>query len=248
MAPPRRFAFVACEILVREACACAARSPNVVDPVFLPKALHDMGKAGMSSRLQEAIDRVDAGRYDAILLGYGLCSNGVEGLRSRATLVLPRAHDCITLLLGSRERYAEVFGKNPGTYFKSPGWLERGEGAVSAGSGTIPERLGLGKSFEELKAKYGEDNARYLAETMSGWEKAYTKLAYIDTGVGDAAACRELSRREAERRGWAYEELQGSLSLLQRMVDGDWDPADFLVIPPGRTARPTYGSDIVGLA
>jgi hypothetical protein len=248
MATPRRFALVACEILFREACACAARSPNVVDPVFLPKALHDVGKPGMSARLQEAIDRIDAARYDAILLGYGLCSNGVEGLRSRATLVLPRAHDCITLLLGSKERYADVFGKNPGTYFKSPGWLERGEDAAAAGAGTIPARLGMGRSFEELKARFGEENAKYLMETMTGWEKAYSKLAYIDTGVGDAPAYKELTRREAERRGWTYEELPGSLALLQRLVDEEWDAPDFLVVPPGRTLKPTYGDDVVGLA
>jgi len=41
--------------------------------------------------------------------------------------VVPRAHDCITLLLGSKERYAKLFGERPGTYWYSAGWLEIGK-------------------------------------------------------------------------------------------------------------------------
>jgi hypothetical protein len=59
----------------------------------------------MSARIQESIDRVDPARHEAVLLGYGLCNNGVVGLHAPVPLVISRAHDCITLLLGSRERY-----------------------------------------------------------------------------------------------------------------------------------------------
>ena len=63
--------------------------------------------------------------YDAILLGYALCGRGTEGLRAGKTqLVLPRAHDCIGLLMGSRQRYQAYFDTHPGVYFRSPGWVE----------------------------------------------------------------------------------------------------------------------------
>ena len=45
-----RLKLVACEIMYRELCAAVARSVNLVDVEFLPKGLHDIGQAGMSSR------------------------------------------------------------------------------------------------------------------------------------------------------------------------------------------------------
>jgi len=82
----------------------------VVDARFLSKGLHDRGARVMRAGLQAAIDEAeaDAEKYDALALGYGLCGNGLAGLEARSVpLVLPRAHDCITLLMGSRiERYS----------------------------------------------------------------------------------------------------------------------------------------------
>lgn len=43
-------------------------------------------------------------------------------------LVIPRAHDCITLYLGSRQRYLEQFNARPGTYWYSLDYLERYSG------------------------------------------------------------------------------------------------------------------------
>ena len=83
----------------------------------------------MSARLTETLSRVDETRYDAVLLGYGLCSNGLVGMGARSIpLVVPRAHDCITLFLGSKERYLQYFQDNPGVYFMTSGWIGRGVG------------------------------------------------------------------------------------------------------------------------
>ena len=61
-------------------------------------------------------------KYDAILIGYALCSNGVVGLTSRRIpLVIPRGHDCITLLLGSKELYRDYFDSHRGIYWYSSG-------------------------------------------------------------------------------------------------------------------------------
>ena len=93
---------LACEILYRETCAAVAQSRNRVDIEFLPKGLHDMGQEGMNRRLQEELAAIDQSQYDAILFGYGLCSNGLVGLTAMSIpLIVPRAHDCVTLFLGS---------------------------------------------------------------------------------------------------------------------------------------------------
>lgn len=77
--PEPRYRLIACEVMLRECALAIATSPAIVDPEFLPKGLHDIGEAGMSQRLQQAIDATDPERYDAILLAYGLCNNGTRG-------------------------------------------------------------------------------------------------------------------------------------------------------------------------
>ena len=130
-----RLKAISCEILYREMCAAVARSPNQVDIEFLPKRLHDLGAAGMLRRLQAALDAVDESRYEAVALGYALCGNGAAGLAARGLpVVLPRAHDCITLFLGSKERYLDYFDNHPGVYFKTTGWIERAQDLEQIGA------------------------------------------------------------------------------------------------------------------
>ena len=142
-----RLKLIACEILYRELCWAVARSPNRVDLEFLPKGLHDIGQEGMSRRLQEVLAGVDPSQYDAVLFGYGLCSNGVVGLSAREVrLVIPRAHDCITLFFGSKDRYLEYFQGHPGTYFKTSGWIERGEDLEQLAPQSIQHRSGMAQT------------------------------------------------------------------------------------------------------
>ena len=122
----KRYILIGCEIMFREICLCAAQSNNIIDLVFMPKGLHDVGQKNMSQTLQNELDKIDSKKYDAILLCYGLCNYGVKGLSAALPMVIPKAHDCITLFMGSKEKYTEYFKNNPGTFFHTSGWLERG--------------------------------------------------------------------------------------------------------------------------
>jgi hypothetical protein len=232
-----RLKLIACEVLYREMCAAVARSPHQVDIEFLPKGLHDLGGLAMRARLQEAADRADATRYEAVLLGYALCGNGVAGLVSRTQpLVIPRAHDCIALLMGGRDRYRSYFENHPGVFFRSTGWLERGQDLDQAAPCTL----------EALIARYGEDNGRYLFEQFNGYQRNYRQLAYIATGLEPDGSFEQQAREEAARRGWQFETIRGDLRLLERLVAGDWDEADFLVVPPGWRVKATYDDGVIG--
>jgi hypothetical protein len=247
MHPPSRFRLIACEIMYREVCYCLSQSRNIVDVVFMPKGLHDVGECNMSARLQAEITKVDPCQYAAILLGYGLCNNGIRGLHSSLPIVLPRGHDCITLLLGSKDKYAEYFHNNPGTFFKSTGWVER-DANPADNKDSVISQLGMNRTYQEYVAKYGEENARYLMETLGDWLKNYKKLTYIDTGIGDFQPYKDQTREQATKRGWEYEEIRGSVGLLLRLLDGFWDASEFLVVPPKRSPAPTFDAEVIGLA
>lgn len=242
MPDPRHYLLLTCNVLARECYLCAARSPNIVEIRLLDQSLHDLGAEKMSAQLQAALDAVDPARHDAILLGYGLCNNGVAGLHAPLPLVLPRAHDCITLLLGSKARYNDFFNKNPGTIYESVGWIE----AIQQRRDNPRTSLLRydQKMYREFVEKYGADNADYLMEELGGLSH-YSRLAYIDLPVGQSAEHRATAAKLAEDHKWTFEEIPGSLNLLQRLVDGDWDPAEFLVLKPGETIQPSFNDDVV---
>jgi hypothetical protein len=240
-----RLKLIACEIMYRELCAAIARSVNLVDVEFLPKGLHDIGQAGMSSRLAEVLASVDETKYEAILLGYALCSNGLVGLAARSIpLVVPRAHDCITLFLGSKERYLEYFQEHPGVYFKTSGWIERGEGLLQGGQETTHSQSALRQSYDDLVARYGEDNARFLFEELCNM-RHYSGLTYIDMGLEADDRFQRQSEAEAAARGWRYEKLLGDMRLLQGLLDGPWDDDRYLVVPPGKRIAASFDHQVI---
>lgn len=234
---------ICCEIIFREACLVAANSPLVVDFDFLPKGLHDIGSEKMRARLQEAVDAVDPEVYDATVLGYALCNNGVVGLEAtRTRLIVPRAHDCISFFLGSRQRYREYFDAHPGTYFRTTGWNERGS---SREEDVIHDQLGTNRTYQEYVEKYGEDNAKYLMEFLGQWEQSYTHGALIDF---DFTRFLELEKRVEEickEKGWEFVRLEGQLQLIQDWLDGCWDDERFLRLRPGQRIEADYRGGII---
>lgn len=183
-----------------------------------------------------------AGAYDAIVLGYGLCGNGLDGIRARHTLlVLPRAHDCIALLMGGRRRYQEFFEEFPGTFYRSTGWLERGKGLKQLTHGTT----GLDATLEQLIEKYGEENGRYLYEELTRYRSAYQRLVYIETGLEPDGRFEEEARWEAADHGWEFRKIRGSLELFRRLVNGAWGGEDFLLVQPGERVHAAYDDAVV---
>lgn len=243
-----KFKLIACEIFYREFSAAVARSPHVVDAEFLPKGLHDIGASEMRSRIQNAVDRVDNSAYGAILIGYGLCNNGIVGLTSRAAkLVIPRAHDCITLFVGSKERYLEYFQSNPGVYFQTTGWIERGEVDGELSQLAIGQKLKIKQSFEDMVARYGKENAAYLWEQLGSLEKNYRKMTFIEMGIEPDGSFEQRAAEKACARSWAYEKIQGDMGMFYRLVNGIWNDDEFLVVPRGCRVAPTYDDGIIAL-
>ncbi len=238
------FKVIGCHVLRRELYACAARSPHLVDVVMLPQGLHeqpDQLRAAVQreieapppapprSRPELCAELVAADRpLDAVLLGYALCSNGTAGLRAGpCPLVIPRAHDCISLLLGSSRRYREYFDRHPGTYWYSSGWIE---------TCLMPGKERYARTLADYARQFGEDNAQYLMELQSEWYKAYHRAVYVDWGFPNHEQEKAFTRKCAAELGWEYDDLPGNAGLLQRLVDGDWPEQEFLVLQPGQVS------------
>jgi hypothetical protein len=237
-----RLRLICCEVLLREMCGAVARSPHRVDVEFLSKGLHDRGGAAMRAELQRLVDGSGPDTHDAVVLGYALCGNGLHGLTAPAVpLVAPRAHDCIALLMGSRARYDEYFHAHPGTYFRSTGWIERGSGLEQL----TMAKTGIGMDLDALIARYGEENGRYLFGELTRYQASYSRLCYIETGLEPDSAFVDIARQEAARRGWEFDMVRGSLDIFRRLVNGEWDGEDFLVVQPGERIVARYDGRIM---
>ena len=206
---PKKLLVLACAVMERE----IRRFQNGrAEFRFFDYGLHRTPE-NMAKTLQIEIDQAAKEEYDGVVLGYGLCSNGLVGISSRKQpLIVPRVHDCISLFLGSTESYRDQTARQPGTYYLTSGWIEKGQTPLS--------------KYEDYSRSYDRETAMWvLKEEM----KHYTRVAMIDTGVADLSTYRNYARRNADLLGLQYEELQGSLSFFQKLLWGPWDK-DFLVI------------------
>ncbi len=212
---PARTLVMACATVIEE--MLPLLPPGMEHQVF-DFGLH-VNPEKLRHTLQAAIDAVDA-HYDTIILGYGLCSLAIVGLKSaRCRLVVPRVDDCISIFLGSHSAYRLQARAEPGTYYLTKGWVEVGDTPFS--------------DFDRMVQRYGPERARRIIRIMLA---NYKRLALINTGLYEMDRYRDYARQVAERFDLRYEELQGSTALVQKMVNGPWDD-EFVVAQPGEALR-----------
>jgi hypothetical protein len=212
---PLRTKIIACETIGEE---LKPLLPIDFEMEMLEYGLHNDPKR-LHTQLQAAIDSTGP-EYGTILIGYGLCANAIVGIKSRGfRLVIPKADDCITLYLGSREEYLRQLGQAPGTYYLTKGWIECGEDPYT--------------EYCALRKKYGHEKAYKITKR---YIMNYTRLALIDSGNFNSEAYRKYAKMVADHFDLAYEEIPGSRGFLERFVHGEWEK-DFVVVPPGETVR-----------
>jgi hypothetical protein len=195
---------------------------------FLDYGLHAVPRK-LKSALQEQIDSV--AEPSLIVLGYGLCGNGLHGIKAGLhTLLVPRTDDCIAVFLGSYAAYQREFNNTPGTYYLSKGWLE-------AGSNPLAE-------YQKYVEKYGEKQAHWLMDTQY---QHYRRLALVAHQEADLEKYRPQAKEVADycaQWGVIYEEILGSDAYVKRLgqvvqaleLAGD----DFVVVPPGGELKQSH--------
>lgn len=240
------FKCLTCEALARIVYYYSSISHNIVDVELLKKGLHNDPKE-LRNHLQSTIDITDTNRYQAILLSYGLCGQSTLGLKARnIPVIIPKAHDCITLFLGSRLKYEEEFKKCPGTYWYAQDYIERDDGSGTSWSlGSASDEFQ--KQYNDYIQKYGQDNADYLMSVMGAWQQHYQRSVYIEMSIGNGVGVREIASEQAMKRGWQFEAMQGDPILIRKLVDGEWDN-DFIIVRPGQEIVRKFDQDIIGVS
>lgn len=241
-----RLLAITCDILSRPVYHFAARSPHTVNVVDLSASLH-AEPLTLRERIQAQIDAADPA-IEAIVLAYGLCGGATAGLIARTVpVVLPRAHDCVTIFLGARERYAAEHEATPGTYWYVQDQMERGNDLKGWLLGDAARADDVVATRAEYVTRFGADNADYLMETLGEWRTRYERGAFLDTGLAPADDAADRAREEAERRGWRFERRGADLRLVERLLNGDWD-SEYQILQPGETLAMSYDEDVVQVA
>jgi hypothetical protein len=172
------------------------------DVTYLDYGLHIVPK-NLTKEVQLSIDQIKA--PSTVILGYGLCGNGLVGINSGIhTLIIPKSDDCIAILMGSYDDYREEFDREPGTYYLTKGWLE-------AGSNPLQEYLGYVE-------KYGLEKADLIMDLQY---KNYTRLMFVAQTKEDFVHYREQVIEIAEfckRWGMRYEEKLGSDRFIRDLI------------------------------
>lgn len=242
-----RLKIIACDVLNREISYLASQSEHYTDITFLHQGLHDTPDL-LRQNVQAEIDKANGEfpynyfntcpTYDYIIIGYGLCSNGTAGISSqKIPLVIPRAHDCITLLLGSKEKYKAAFEQYPGTYWFSSGWIERA---------WQPSELKYSALLNYYTETYDEDNAEFLMDMEQSWMKNYKNAGLISWDLfKNNEYYKQFTKDSAQFLNWNYLELPGDDSLLKNLVNADFKDDEVLIVPPKCKVSPSYGDDII---
>jgi len=240
--PLEKYRLIACSVFTRELCAIVARTRRVVDPDFLELALHERSDM-LREQVQDRIDAAEGKGYAGILLAYGLCGNSLAGVKARSIpLVIPRAHDCCTIFLGSSKAFVAEFGESLSARWSSCGYMERGSDYMRRSE--TGKASGFGLEYGEMVEKYGEENAAYLWETLHP-EPEETDLRYIETASTEALGRAELIRAAAVEQQKEFKLIRGDERLLRGLIEGPWDDRDFLTVPPGAGIKALYDFDRV---
>lgn len=211
---------LACRVVESMAASYLASNPvSLVE--YLDYGLHSTPNQ-LKQVIQEKLDRL--AEPHLALLGYGLCGNGLANIHAgKHTLIIPKADDCIAMLLGSRRRYRQEFDLYPGTYYLTKGWLEVGTDPLS--------------QYDALVQKYGEETACWI---MDQQYQHYRRLVFIAHSQAELEAYSPRITQVAQycqRWNMSFEEMIGDGSLVQKLLGASVQEnrldEQFIVIQPG---------------
>ena len=193
--------------------------------IYLDYGLHSLPRK-LNQAVQETLDALQ--EPSLVVLGYGLCGNGLNGIRAgKHTLLISRADDCIAILLGSYERYQQEFQSESGTYYLTKGWLESGSNPL--------------QEYQGYVLKYGLVKANWMIDSLYHNYKRVVLVAHSQEDLEEYRSRAQEVAKFCERWGMRYQEILGSSEYFENLFRAAFFPeqadANFILIPPGGTLR-----------
>ncbi len=199
------------------------REEQPVQIHYLDTDLHRT-PAMIPAAIQKKIDEITH-ECSTIILGYGLCSNGVVGVTAeKSTLIIPRVHDCLDLFLGFVGKGKSRLDSNTGLhclthYYLTPGTL-------------LNQKDPFSIMVNEYTPKMGEKFAQWgMKEEL----KHYTHFALINTPRSEMSEILKKARANADFFKMELIEIPGDLAFLDKILYGPHDVEFFIHVPPGET-------------
>lgn len=245
---PARLKVIACEVLRRYLYKYLHETPYPADVTFIEMRKH-VEPDDLRKTIQEEIDKVDESRYDVILLAFGLCGNSTVGVHANdVPIVIPRAHDCCTFFMGSKDAYNAEFADKASAEWCADGYYEGCfsiyAGDISNSENNSASGLGYGMTYEQYAEEYGEENAQFLFEMLGGANnKSDDELIYISTPETQHLSYRAEVLKKAAEDGKKVREIAGNTDVIRKFCFGEWEADEFLIVKPGEKITGVYDRD-----
>lgn len=164
-------------------------------------------------KIQERLDAM--ADVDRVLLAFTVCGGAAVGLQAGDfELIIPRVDDCLSLLMGSMERRKAVLEGGFGM-FVTRSWMDHENGAEA--------------ELNRILRTYPPERAERVIRAMYG---NLDSLNVIDTGAYDVELLLPRTEALASRLSLTHRVVAGTTAYLERLLQGPYDPAEFIVIAP----------------
>lgn len=187
---------------------------------FLEQGLHRYPK-DLRTEVGQALDKIEADpAIHTVVLLYGYCGGGLEGLAGRrTTLVVPLVHDCIPVLMD--QDLAPSLVGTAGSFYLSAGWIDHGQTPLT--------------EYHRTCERHDPETAMWVSKEIL---KGYHDVALIVLDQLTQPRHREYSREMAGMFDLGYREIPGGLDWLRRLLAARGG-AGVLIAPPGRVLTMT---------
>ena len=205
---------IACKTIEDELIAAIDKTGVDYPVIWIESGLHD-SPAKLNARLQAELDSIEA---DRVLMAFGYCGNALLGLATGGfETVIPRADDCISLMIGSNKERSAV-SADYAAYFLTAGWL-------------CGERNIIVEYLHTLN-KYGQKKTDSIMSRLYG---NYRTLGLLNTGAYPVEPLIEATREIAGALGLEQKIIPGTIRFIESLLTGPWRQDMFIVKPPYTT-------------
>lgn len=183
-------------------------------PVAVLDREYHSDPAKMRELVMKTLESLPAEKEN-VLVAMGFCGGSWDRIESPRRIVIPKADDCITMLLHTDDTPHLNLKQQGHMYFR-----DSDEGKYS-----------MKGMKEEICRKYGTE---FGTSVFGSWFASYTHADIIDTGAYDCYSL-EFAREAQENADLircTLDYTQGSNLILEKLVSGRWD-GQFVVKMPG---------------